>query len=336
MCCATVLFATGCATSHLEEFNEVIMGGAAPADSPDAPPPEDGDVIEIDGDVASLTSLGGDRLAVGLEAPPRLLVGEITPDGDWDESTSIELPESAGLVGRADDGSVAVPFDDGVVLVSGDGEERTIPGLGVVTAAIELDDGRILTGDEEGAVTVRAADGEELNSLTGLEAVDQFVVGDGEVLAVSRVDTTVAHIDPDGDFADPILRAGKAAGLASADPSGAAAVSDSTGDAVMVFDIDPLRMHQWFPVAATPWGVATDFAEGMLWVTTTEDNRILGYDLSSGLGEQRADVQTVAQPNSVVVTESGTLVVGSAAGGGLHVVTPELAPAEWQPGQQAP
>lgn len=333
MCLATVLVASGCATSHLEEFNEVEMGNATPADSPAFPGTEEGTVVDVGGNVVSLTPLGGDDVAAKLDSPPRLQIGEVSPGGEWDETASVDLPESTGPVGRGSDGSVAIPVRDGVLLVSGDGEERTVSGLGDVTAAVELDDGRIVTGDEEGTVTVRDSGGVELNVLTGMEAIDQIVVADGDIMAVSRVDTTVSYIDPEGDFAGPILRAGKAAGLAYADPAGFAAVSDSTGDAVMVFNVEPLRMHQWFPVPSTPWGVATDGEERMLWVTTTEDNRLLGYDLGSGLGEQRADVQTVSQPNSVVVTESGTTVVGSAAGDGLHVVTPDLAPAESQPGQ---
>ncbi len=54
-------------------------------------------------------------------------------------------------------------------------------------------------------------------------------------------------------------------------------------------------------------------------MTLTGNNKVVGYDLSTGVPVEKNRFDTVRQPNSVTVdTATGTLVVGSATGDGLQ------------------
>ena len=86
-----------------------------------------------------------------------------------------------------------------------------------------------------------------------------------------------------------------------------------------------MRLHQTVPVAGSPWAVAWDPERDVAWVTTTADNRLRAFDLSTGVPEEVGAVDTVADARSILVLADGTLVVASATGEGLQVITdPEI------------
>ncbi|HMT50060.1 MAG TPA: hypothetical protein PKC36_07935 [Dietzia sp.] len=315
---------TGCsATSQLEEFNQVQQGDARPAESPQVANPVEGEVVPALGTVLALVAIG-DLVAAQVDDPPGLEIGRV--DGTrWIPETTVDLPAGAGLASPGHDGTVLVPYGDGVVVVTPAGDARTISGLGPVTAAAVTADGRILTGDPDGDVVVRDAEGVEQNRVTGLNSVDRISVArDGSVTALSRPDTIIARIDPGETGAGPLLRAGKGAGMLAAFGEGTVVASDTVGGTLLVYSTSPIRLHQQFPVAAAPWAVAGDDAGGLVWVTSTGTNTVQAYDLGDGIGVRRADIATVRQPDSLVVTESGTVVVGSSDGEGLHLIRPTL------------
>lgn len=313
----------GCsqAATTLEEHNEVDHGDARPAHSPPAAEITEGRVIDLPGDVRALSATG-DRVAAQLDGPDRLEVGGVA-GGDWIPERTVELPDTSGTAWTAGDGTVLVPHDDGVVVVPPDGPERDLTGLGPVTAAVLTDDGRLLTGDDDGDVVVRDADGVEQHRVVGMTAVDRISVArDGSVSALSRPDTVIGSISPEEDGAGPLLRAGRGAGMISPYGANSVLVSDTVGGTLLVYSTSPVRLHQMFPVAAAPWAVAEDADRELAWVTSTAENRLQAYDLRDGLGEERFDVATIRQPDSLAVTDSGTVVVGSAAGEGLHLLRP--------------
>ena len=61
-----------------------------------------------------------------------------------------------------------------------------------------------------------------------------------------------------------------------------------------------------------------------MWVTSTGTNTLQAYDLGDGIGVLVAEIPTVRQPDALAVTTSGTVVVGSADGAGLHLVEPTV------------
>lgn len=310
-------------TSELEEQNRVAQGNAVPAESPQVSDPAGGELVPVPGSVRTLVAVG-DLVAAQVDSPPSLELGRV--DGtSWSAEDSVPLPDGAGPASAAHDGSVLVPHADGVVWVSPDGGVRELSGLGPVTAAALTLDGRLLTGTPDGQIVIRDADGTEEHRVDGLTSVDAISVArDGSVTALSRPDTVIATIDLEADHAGPLLRAGKGAGLVDELGEGSLIASDTVGDTLLVYSTSPVRLHQQFPVAAAPWAVAEDPARRVVWVASTGTNTIQAYDLGDGVGILRADIPTIRQPDSLAVTASGTVVVGSADGAGLHLLRPAL------------
>lgn len=323
---ALALGLSGCSQSsgQLDEQMVTQQGNAQPAESPQTSATDEGEVVEVPGTVRSLVATGN-RLAVQVDDPARLEIG--TVEGlEWAPERTVELPADAGEASTTTDGTLLVPFGDGVVVIPAEGPERVISGLGLVTAAALTSDGQLLTGAEDGAVVVRDAEGEEQNRVTGLTSVDRISVArDGSVTALSRPDTVIASIDIGSDQAGPLLRAGTGAGNMAGFHDSTVVASDTIGDTLLVYSTSPVRLHQMFPVGEAPWAVAEDSSRDLVWVTSTGTNTVQAYDLSDGLGEHREAVATVRQPNSLAVTESGTVVVGSGDGAGLHLFRPTTA-----------
>lgn len=317
------LSACSSATSQLEE-GQLAQGSAAPAESPQVFEPEGGELVPVPGSVRAVVAVG-DRVAVQSQTGRDLQIGRV--DGTrWIPEHSVELPADAGTATGGDDGSFVVPYPDGVVVVSPEGRSRQISGLGPVTAAAVTQEGKLITGTAEGEVVIRDAEGVEETRLEGLTSVDSLTVArDGSVTALSRTDTVIASIDPSEEVAGPLLRAGRGAGMLSDLGEGSLVASDTVGNTLLVYSTSPVRLHQQFPVGAAPWAVAEDPSRSVVWVTSTGTNTVQAYDLGDGIGVLRAEIPTVRQPEALAVTDSGTVVVGSADGAGLHLIRPNLA-----------
>ena len=309
-------------TSQLEE-EQLAQGGAIPAVSPQVFEPEGGEVIAAPRSVRTLVAVD-DRVAAQVLSPPSLELSRVEGTRLVAESV-VDLPADAGAATAGDDGSIVVPFADGVVVVSPEGESRTISGLGPVSAAAVTPDGKLITGTADGDVVIRDAEGLEENRLGGLTSVDVLSVApDGSITALSRSDTVLATIDPTEQAAGPLLRAGRGAGMMSDLGESSLVATDTVGSTLLVYSTSPVRLHQQFPVAAAPWAVAQDTTRSVVWITSTGTNTLQAYDLSDGIGVLVAEIPTVRQPDALAVTSSGTVVVGSADGAGLHLIEPTL------------
>ena len=318
---AAVLGLSGCATSHLDEFNSVEMGNASPEILPTETDPA-GEVTELGSPVIGAVSLDDGGVVLQLDDPDRVEFGHIS-DGEFVSDEEVALPEDALPVVASSEG-VLVGSAEGIGRATADGGFEPIGDTGPVTAVAELEDGRILTGHDDGTVAVRSADGGENARLESLEGIDQLAASGNVGFAVSRGDTTVASVYPDSNEIGPVLRPGKAAGVAATTDEGWAAVSDTTGNALMIFDADPLRLHQMFPVGKAPWAVAAVPGTSIVWVALSGENRVVAIDISSGQGREVAAFDTVSAPHSLGVAEDGSLVVGSADGSGVQIISPEV------------
>ena len=106
------------------------------------------------------------------------------------------------------------------------------------------------------------------------------------------------------------------------DRYGRVLVTDTRDGELLAFSAAPLIMRQRFPVPGGLYAIAYDRARDLAWVTLTERNEVVGFDVAGGEPVERYRLATVRQPNAVAVDpNSGALIVGSGTGDGIQVVT---------------
>lgn len=190
---------------------------------------------------------------------------------------------------------------------------------GDVRSVAQRADGTVAAGLSDGRVLILAADGQVRQTSTGFTGNDAIAAPGPAVVVLDRDKTTLTQVDLARKRPGLQLRAGIGATNMITDHFGRMLLTDTSGNALLVYTADPLEMHQWFPVGSAPYAEAYDQAAEILWVTLTGSNEVAGYDLSKGIPEEVARFATVRQPNSVTVdSRTGDLFVGSATGDGLQ------------------
>ncbi|AVH23701.1 hypothetical protein IU438_26280 [Nocardia cyriacigeorgica] len=180
-------------------------------------------------------------------------------------------------------------------------------------------DGGLVVGTADGRVLWLDAHGNVTDSVDGLISADALTVAGDRVAVLDRHQTSITEIDPAEDHLGLALRAGDGATNMIGDRFGRIVVTDTAGGELLVYTTGPLVLHQRFPVRSSPYALAYDQESDTVWVTCTQSNEVVGFDLSTGIPEEVGRYPTVGQPNSVTVDErSGDLFVGSATGDGLQ------------------
>ena len=223
-------------------------------------------------------------------------------------------------------GPVLVPAEDSNTLV-----EVALPGGETTETAVgeyphdaaQVAGGQRLVADERGGTLSVITDGkvtETIDSQTqpgGIAAV-------GELAGVVDVaDFTLTTYDVPAGRQLTVAEAGAGPTHVVADSLGRFLVADTRGDAVLVFDSDPLVRIETYDLVGTPYGVAYDGAAQVLWVTLTALNEVVGL---STAGDRLAEIgryPTVRQPNTVAVDPgAGRVFVGSRITGELQLIDP--------------
>jgi hypothetical protein len=156
-----------------------------------------------------------------------------------------------------------------------------------------------------------------------LYSADDVVAAGSGVVVLDRLRTAVFSVDVAAGTVGEGLRAGDGAANAVADSYGRVLVTDARAGALLAFSVSPLIMRQRFPVPGGAYGIAYDAQRGLAWVTLTERNEVVGFDVRGGEPVEKYRFPTVRQPDSVGVEDrSGRVVVGSAAGEGTQVIQP--------------
>ncbi|MBF6070718.1 hypothetical protein IU443_01995 [Nocardia farcinica] len=274
---------------------------------------------------ALLAESGTGRLAVlasSGEAATTMLLIDPAAAGDVPDvpAQTITLPAAGVALAQGAPGEVLIPMRDRVVRVDATtGAQSEIPVPGELRSVARADDGTLVVGAADGEVSTIAADGRVEHSLDGLVSAD-VVVRAGERLAVlDRRQSSVTEISPGADHLGLALRAGEGAANMIADHFGRVLVTDTADGELLVYTTGPLVLRQRFPVGSSPYALAYDRRSETVWVTCTQSNEVVGFDLSTGIPQEVGRYPTVRQPNTVTVDDrTGDLYVGSAAGEGLQ------------------
>ncbi len=160
-------------------------------------------------------------------------------------------------------------------------------------------------------------------TITGDVSPQQVVTVGKTAVLLDRYRSAVFDVDPRTGTVGAGLRAGDGATNEVADKYGDVLVTDTRTGELLLFSADPVLMRQRYPVPGSPYGIAYDPNRNLAWVTCTQLNEVVGYDVTGGEPVEKYRISTVRQPNSVAVDpDSGRVVVVSADGGGIQVIQP--------------
>lgn len=263
--------------------------------------------------------------AVAVEDPPRLVLVD-TRSGE--RLREVRLPSSARHVSlAAPGGPFLVPCEEADRLVevdprTGDARETAVGDNPHDATAIGP---RRYTADEFGSTMTVVRDGKA----TGTVPVDAQPGGiaavDGKLFVNAVRSYTIEQYSA-GDR--PAGSGSQSAGLGPSHvvegPSGRIAISDTRGQALVVYDTRPrLRFRARVPLGGTAVGLAGDPGRGTVWVTLSERARVVPVDLRAQEPVIGEPVRTARNPLSVGVdTATGRLAVASKADGTLQLVDP--------------
>ncbi|MEV0432435.1 hypothetical protein [Nocardia sp. NPDC050413] len=230
----------------------------------------------------------------------------------------VTLPVAGTALAQGTAGEVLVAADRRVLRVRADsGAVTELPVEGDVRSVQIRPDASLVVGTADGTVRVLDPTGAVTRTVTGLVSADALAVTGDDITVLDRSQTAVVGVGTDA--LGLMLRAGDGATNAMADPHGRIVVADTDGGELLVYSAGPLVLRQRFPVASAPYALAYDPRSDTVWVSCTESNEVVGYDLSTGIGIEVDRLTTVRQPDAIAVDErTGDLFVASAAGEGLQ------------------
>ncbi len=295
---------------------------AEPADSPELTTDPAGRVVDLDPDAEGMvfdpvTGL----LAVAVRDPNRLVLTDV----EGVTQREIMLPGHARhLQLAAPGGPVLVPAEDSNTLV-----EVALPG-GEVTEtmvgdyphdAAQVASGQILVGDEMGGTLSVVTDGQVTRTFDS-QTQPGGVATVGDVAGVVDVGAfSITTYDVAAGELQTVLDAGDGPTHVIADGRGRFLVADTRGDAMLVFGSDPLELESTYALDGTPYGLAHDGTDQVVWVTLTATNELVGLSTAGDELTEVARFPTVRQPNTVAVDPgTGRVFVGSRETGRLQLI----------------
>ncbi|AQQ15258.1 hypothetical protein CGLAU_06475 [Corynebacterium glaucum] len=306
--------------TELADELAVNMGNASPIESPSATDP-DGEVHEYE-PVLDLDTTDG---LIAVRTADAITVGAL--DEILDETAeSWPLEAECGDV-SANAGVFAVGCGTTVRTFTASGADE-LPVEHPATSATVTSSGEILAGSSEERDVWVYRDGELVKTIPVARETDsiQAVPVDGQpdtVVRTNSFDTTIQDLDWNGGRQGGTLRVGLGVGKTAGGEQGLVLAADTTGNQLLVYTSDDIiRLHQMAPVPESPWDVSWDPANRLVWVASTSQNLVTGYDISRGVPLQRAQLRTVANAQSIISLDDGTLVLASATGDGIQIITP--------------
>jgi hypothetical protein len=328
---ATLAVVTGCGDAGSRDPLQVadVLSAAEPATSPQVRATPAGRVLPLDGHAGATVVEPVNRvLAVAVTGPDRVLLYDMAAlaDGAGEPTRTVPLPGPAEQLDLGVAGEVLVPVRGaGVVVRIGTGRDQNVTTVtlsgGPVAAAVAADRLVVALADDR-AVAVLDSD-RVVHTVPGLAGAADLVAVGARVVVIDRLRTAIATVDPVTGNQGPALRAGDGATNAAGDRYGRVLVTDTRGGELLAFTAEPMIMRQRYPVPGAPYAIAYDAERDLAWVTLTERNEVVGFDVAGGEPVERYRLATVRQPDAVAVDSgSGAVVVVSGTGEGMQVVTP--------------
>lgn len=297
---------------------------ASPAPSPATTAPPAGNVLPLPaGATAMVADPASHTLAVAMSQPAAVLLYSL--DDPAQPPRSVPLPGPASQLSLAGAGGpLLVPVDAAGQLVRialPAGTASPVHLDGAPTSAAQAGN-RTLVGVRGKGVAV--LDGDRVQrTVTGSADADQLFAVGGKAVLLDSLRTAVFDVDPATTAMGAGLRAGDGATNAVTDRYGRILVVDTRGGELLAFGADPVFLRQRYPVPGGIYGIAYDGAHELAWVTLTERNEVVGFDVAGGEPVERYHFPTVHQPNAVAVDPgTGRVFVASADGGGMQVIAP--------------
>jgi hypothetical protein len=347
---ATVL--AGCSSSKSQTDLQVAnnLVAAVPATSPVPAVPPAGRVISLPGPASAIVAdPRSDTLAVAITSPPEIQLYSLadpkaeakatvrlcTPDdrGTDTHRTTSTCGPATGLTLGAPGGPLlaAAPTLNTVFDITPGNEPGTAYGTSrLITVAggptsAALVNGQLLVAlpSRNAVELVDPTTGKVARTITGQVTPQQVVSTGDRAVLIDQLQSAVFDVQLDQGSVGTGLRAGDGATNGVADSYGRVLVTDTRTGELLAFSPDPIVMRQRYPVPGAPYGIAYDSRRDLAWVTLTQLNQVVGFDMAGGEPVRKYTLPTVRQPNSVAVDpNSGRVFVASADGGGIEVIQP--------------
>ena len=294
------------------------LGGAEPSDAPEPAEAPAGEVAPAgyaaEGVVVDPVS---GLVVVGVRRPDRLLV--LAPDTLAVQRT-VRVPGSVRhLAVVPAGGTVLVPNEGDDSLLEADvltGATRSTPVGHVPHDGAGTVGGELVVADEFGGSLSIVRDGAVVFTVDDLTQPGGVVALGSNAVAVDVADFSVSTYDLSARRRTGRLPAGAGPTHVTVAGEDRVAVADTRGGRLLLFSVDPLRQVATLEVGTSPYGLAGDPDAGLVWVTLTASNELVGVDTAGDRLRVIERYPTVRQPNSVAATAgSGLLFVASRTDG---------------------
>ncbi|GAA2999822.1 YncE family protein [Actinokineospora diospyrosa] len=317
-------FVAGCSSGDQPRDELMVTDNpvaATPARSPAPSATPTGTVLPLSAPVAAVATDATTRtLAVATGVELRLY------DLDALDKTprSLTLPGTAESLTTAGDGALLATVPGRVVRVALPGGTLTESAVdGSPAAATSYQGDTLVAVRDRRQIAVLDADQAPRLISGSLLSADQVFSTGPDALVLDRLRNAVFRLDVAKGTVGEGLRAGQGSTNGVTDRWGRVLITDTRGGALLAFSANPLLMRQRYPVPGSPYGIAYDAKRDLAWVTLTETNEVVAYQVGGEEPIERHRYPTVAQPNSVAVdAATGRVVVASGNGGGVQVVQP--------------
>lgn len=326
---ATSLLLVACGAGPNPEVPD--LGNAVAEVSPPSTSPA-GEVLDLPAAWAEVSDMEAAGDVLGLRSDTTLALGTLEQLRAGD-ATEVEIPAHCGDLNASADSFILACRDEVLVVdaATGDVEKRSLAGTDAEPAvsAVLTSTGELIVGSAEGNKVLVFEPGADkpVESITVAGPTSQLLTvpvegADDSVVRANFTSTTIQDVHWRDGRQGGTLRVGLGIGQMAAGTDGLVLASDNRGGQISVYtSTDVVRLHQTRPVAGSPWGVAWDGERDLAWITTTADNTLHGLDLSTGVPEEKVTLDTVADAHNVLALADGTLVLASATGDGLQIIT---------------